>query len=358
MAKFIFIHLGLALPEYLIANIVRTKTLFPDVSITVISDFEIDAQVIDADVALHLYKRNDLTSSLFAGHTEDNDFWVRSLERIICLAEYIKFETSENQFIHIESDVLLLPNFPIDEISMIEEIVWTRYNDVKDVGSLIYVPNRQSASLLHEAIVETLLNNPGITDMTLLSILSNKLKVANTFSNHLIPRNPKYTGLWQIDDSNEKVKITSMGVFDPAQIGMWLTGMDPRNSFGITYIRKSTFISNGDSEIDPSALRYWLEKDKTLKAESLKGNSFPIWTLHVHSKNLKLFENHWYLELEKIIEHGNNGNLKSWDAKAAKKIIIDNYKKKTLLKYLSYIPVVARLKEVLKKCYNHFWREP
>lgn len=349
MIEIVFVHLGPVIPVHLAANIKRLQRIWPIIRITLILDHILESP---SGVNVYIYERNLETQKLFSKSREKDDFWTKSLERLVALAEYVLSQDSQNVILHVESDVLLLPNFPFTEISKIQHLTWNRYNDKKDVGALVLIPNRQLAAVFKEALVKTARDCPGVTDMTLLSILSNDHGIAKTFSSHLIPKNKSYFGVQQSENPAVVSEFKLKGVFDPAQIGMWLAGLDPRNNFGITKYRDNSFIDNGDSEIDPSGIRFTFNRNKNLFGDMGNETEVPIWSLHIHSKNLKLFEEEWADELEFLISKNKKKFRYHWNIRMTFTLLIENYHHKTLIQYLTHLPGIRKSKLWLMKCYN------
>jgi hypothetical protein len=345
MIEIVFVHLGPELPVYLAANIKRLQELWPTTRITLILDHELKPPQA---TNVYFYERNSEIKKLISRNNETDDFWIKSLERLFSLVGYALSRDSQNAILHVESDVLLMPNFPFTEMSRLHRLTWNRYNDKKDVGALVFIPNRQSAEVLKKAIVETLEKTPGITDMTLLSIVSNDLGLAQTFSNQLLPGNEFYLGTKQSLNPEVVSDFKLRGVFDPAQIGMWLAGLDPRNTFGFTRYQDKSFILNGDSEIDPSRIQFTIDQNKCLFGVMNNESEVPIWSLHIHSKNLKLFEEEWAEELSRLVSKCQNRFRFHWNIKMTFLLINENYHRKTLIRYLSHLPGLKRAKVVYK----------
>ena len=345
MIEIVFVHLGPELPVYLAANIERLQKMWPATRITLILDHELKPP---QGTNVHFYRRSSEIEKLFSRSNEADDFWAKSLERLFSLADYALSRDSQNAILHVESDVLLMPNFPFIEISKLTQLTWNRYNDKKDVGALVLIPNQHSAEVFKEAIVDTLKSNRGITDMTLLSIVSNELGIAQTFSIQLIPGNELYLGAKQSLNPEVVSDFTLRGVFDPAQIGMWIAGLDPRNTFGFTRYQDKSFIVNGDSEIDPSRIQFSMDQNKHLFGDMNNELKVPIWSLHIHSKNLKLFEDEWAEELSGLVSKSKNRFRFKWDVKMTLSLIVKNYHRKTLIRYLSHLPGLKRAKVVYK----------
>jgi hypothetical protein len=73
------------------------------------------------------------------------------------------------------------------------------------------------------------------------------------------------------------------GIFDPAQYGQWIGGIDPRNGPSVPF----TF-SNTATLVQPNKFEYRLGDDNRYYIKD-GGEEFPIYLLHIHSKKLDKF---------------------------------------------------------------------
>lgn len=330
MNEFIFVHLGKSIPKYLELNLKRTHNLFPNSRITLICDNS-DFRSNFANISL--YKQSESTKEVFSkSHLDGNfrsGFWVKSLERLIAVFEY-QIRNQVQKLIHIESDVLLMPNFPLDALGDLAIPTWTKYSDAKSVGAIVCIPTHRHAEQLLQSTLSLIARNTKITDMTLLHELSESVKVAETFSHDVLYSNTP------LHNSKEKTKRIDLreGFFDPAQIGMWLTGEDPRNHLGMYVIHSNELFELGDSKINPAELLYSIDSEHNLWAKNPSGTEFPIWSLHIHSKNKKLFREKDSSELIKFIQKSRDLNIeRSLNVWILCRLILENLKNRTLMAY-------------------------
>jgi hypothetical protein len=75
------------------------------------------------------------------------------------------------------------------------------------------------------------------------------------------------------------------GIFDGATIGQYLFGLDPRNSRGF----KTLGFSPPDHAIDAEKATYF-STGTSLFLESGNGAHVPVLSLHIHSKDLRMFK--------------------------------------------------------------------
>jgi hypothetical protein len=83
-------------------------------------------------------------------------------------------------------------------------------------------------------------------------------------------------------------------IFDPAMIGMHLFGEDPRNRFGKARIF-SSYTSHG---FNLNSWKFNLAGE-TLKLTDENLNSYEVASLHLHSKNVRVFKENWRSVIEK-----------------------------------------------------------
>lgn len=354
--KLIYVHLGGKLPEHLLLNAKRHQQMFPEIEVIVIVDsFENVKYLKYNQIASFFFESDTTTKRLIENSKLDynfrDGFWIYSLIRLFALAEYQIIENQPN-ILHIESDVLLLPNFPWKIFSTLKSIYWTRFNQDKDVAALVFIPSSDRAVKFKDSMMKALQQNPDLTDMSLLSKLSTDnpeyfriLPSLDTpmghLQNKLSPITPEAQRI-----IGEEMSLFG-GVFDPAAIGMWLTGQDPRNYFGTTKVHGRNIIDSGDSFTDPSNISYSLNESKELLG-GVDGDMFKIFNLHVHSKRLSLFGLNWNIHLARYIKK--SANPKEFNEKNLKlfiTLLLDNFHNKTLIRYLSNLPYIRTVKKAL-----------
>lgn len=345
----IFAHLGSTNPKHLWPNIQRTQTLFPRAEIHFIKDSNLRIpSKIKNIVTIHEYLRTPEIEKIRIAHLHDSSFrqgfWWLSLERIIAVGQ-AHLATGRQHAIHLESDVMLMPNFPWVSLSD-SQIHWCRYNEARDVAAIMSLPSQVHTEWLMKEIIQRIGLNSAHTDMTLLSEISQ----SNEQMVQILPS----LGTTDIDvrNLNNSSKLleslaldnplVSRGIFDGAAIGMWLCGQDPRNHYGVTRYRSQNIIVSGDSFVDPSRFSFSYNPQDGLRM--VKGNSYlEIWNLHVHSKNQRLLSNDWEAELQRIL--GMKNKDREFDLKILLSLLLSNLRQRTFLRFcLSFPPIYSRLK--------------
>ena len=338
--EIVFVHLGEEIPEYLQRNCLQTQKNFPDTKVTLITNAKINSSTSYNTVNYRRTNRTELVLSQIQLDIRFRDsFWVKTLERLLAVLEY-QIDNQVSKLIHVESDVLIFPNLPLKAIQNLRKATWTRYSETKCVGAFIYLPAPYIADLLLQESHKYILEYKDLTDMTLLNKLSENKNLVDTFSHHLLTGGDDGNSI-QVDLNDEVYS----GFFDPAQIGMWLTGEDPRNHLGITTLHLNELFTSGDSPINPTALSYFLNENNELFAVNSDGVVFPIWTLHIHSKNVKLFSSNNQLELARLVCKAKDHRIiRYWSPILFSKLVIENIKRGTFLAYtkqtVKYIKVL------------------
>ena len=284
MTEIVFVHLGHAPAPHLWLNIRSIKRNFSLAKITVVVSSGRHLRHLEKlDVNTFMYsctaQDENLLSNLKHNAAFRKGFWRYSLERILALEALHTTRTSIDSILHLESDVLLLPDFPIGQFENISELTWCKFNATHDVSAVLFSPNLQTTAWLANAIREEIRENASLTDMTVLSLIQGKN-----------PDKINYFPSLSISES----KIFD-GVFDGAAIGMWLTGRDPRNSYGLI----QRHVLHPDAQDDPSKYKYVVRP--TGKLFATKGlESTQVYNLHIHSKNKFLFGrfSSFFLKLE------------------------------------------------------------
>jgi hypothetical protein len=302
----VLVHLGNAPASHLWLNIKRTQRMFPELPITLIySDESFLNHRNVSGLLLYKYQiRSDATSPL--GRLSHNiefrkGFWRYSIERIYALADWHNNNPLE-VLIHLESDILLLSNFPFQEISKKEKLAWCRFNQTHDVASIFFSPRADETKWLAEELDIVLEKNNELTDMTSLRVIHQSYPTRISYIN------------------GEESDTCEAGYFDAAPFGMWLTGRDPRNYFG--FVRR--FMALPESDISPEKYRFSFHKGGRISITDASKVTRYLFNLHVHSKSSLLFGKFWQIHLAFLVATSRIGFPKTvFSPKAFIKIVID-----------------------------------
>lgn len=351
--RVVFVQLGSEKVPHLWLNIERVLEQFPDVEINLVVDSQVKVPINTSNsIKTFLYtpkiQEQVLLNGIFKSSSFRNGFWKYTFERLLALTEF-HIQNSEGSILHIESDLLLMPNFPFKSFEQIDTLAWMKVDEQRDTAALLYSPNKEESTWLSKTIICILESGESVTDMTILRQIadSNPHKVIGlpTFTNGMESfRNENAREILDIP----KNTFPKLGIFDPAAIGMWLTGIDPRNNYGTTIYFDTQGILRGGTYLDPSKFRYQFTENELLGVFGT--NRIPIWCLHVHSKNLDLFSEAWKTKLQDLIFLSKNGEiLYRRSAMGLFRLIISNLKQGTLLSYLLNTPKALFVRKVLLK---------
>jgi hypothetical protein len=279
----VFVHLGNAKARHLRPNIERTKRLFPEVPITLIySEPEFIRNYNNLGIDFHHYREvseeNHVLTNLSHNSKFRNNFWRYSIERIYALEQWHS-ENPSAKVIHLESDILLMPNFPFFEFNSINVLGWCSFNDTHDVASIMYSPNYVETKWLIEELNQTLIKDPSLTDMTGLRCLKMSFPERALYLN-----------------SEAGSRILG-GLLDAAPFGMYLCGRDPRNYSGFT----RRFMNLPESQLDPGQYVFSFDNKKNLMVKSPQALTSKLFNLHVHSKQKSIFGNRWRFSLKLLV---------------------------------------------------------
>ena len=305
MMHLLYVHLGLAECSHLLSSIERTHTLFPQYQLHLVVSPGFKISEFPSYLEIHTYVASEETEEIFKEFAHDTHFrqgfWRFSLERILAI-KVVHDTFPGDSILHIESDVLLMPNFPFTEISLSNNLMWNAYNSDHDVSALLFSPNSNSTENLILRIKLKLIVNPNLTDMTVLNEIwrNSELQVMHFSSIH--PSLPEMINPKAEEYAGSEISSGYGGIFDGAAIGMWLFGHDPKNNYGKSIIHSNLVIESGNSYVDPSSVNYELDASGNLFAISKETNrKVPIWNLHIHSKNKKVLGVNWLPETRNFI---------------------------------------------------------
>jgi hypothetical protein len=294
------VHLGPARAPWVFSNIDRHVNLFPKIPLVFISDHEPHLKkAARFGVETYLYQPTQATDEIFSTTSHDNsfrhDFWRTSIERLIAIQQY-QVNAIEEKMLHIESDVMLMPNFPWEKINLFNKLAWLSANSSSDCAALLYTPSIEAMNWLIEKLKVEITLHADTTDMTLLYAIRKKFPGAvNLFpsSSHSIADD-----LLRNDQERffENTNLTSYfgGIFDALTMGMWLTGQNPRNQGGKVIRYEKYFTIDNDLNSDTFTFDEGYLSIGTQPRET-------VFNLHVHSKNPRLLSPRWRSELSKLI---------------------------------------------------------
>lgn len=199
-----------------------------------------------------------------------NGFWRYTTERLFALEDFC-ISQNITEFFHLENDNMVYFNA--------EELI-SKFRSTVNGLSCPALPTKAIMGIVYcnDIVYLSKLTSYFLT----CGIHDNEMIIATTFFNqNLITYLPSIP--FESNAFFSKNADIFEGIFDPAQYGQWLGGVDPRNesSAPFTY-------SNPEAEIMPHTFQYSKKEIKGLLRWYIENT--PIYTLHIHSKNLKDFE--------------------------------------------------------------------
>lgn len=310
LLEIVLVYLGKQrMPEYVFANLNYLKNSFPDREVVLISD---NVKTIDS------FRNSPIKTFLCSDYLETSPdaylneipdlqfrggFWFYTIARFFALEQYLKMKP-DIPILHVESDVLLLRNFPFEKFNSLSGLAFPAVNLNYAAASTLYISDYAAASALCEFSRQEAYINPKITDMDILgsSLLPERVPVTylptafggeNHFQDWVPPNGRKLltTGI-------EKFH----GIFDAMTWGQYLTGEDPRNNYG----KKRIYgVQNHHSVAVDSYETKFLNGAIVVSCEC---GSFPLYSIHIHSKELQLFKE---VERQILLERRVNESKKS-----------------------------------------------
>ena len=135
------------------------------------------------------------------------------------------------------------------------------------------------------------------------------------------------------------------GIFDPAPIGMWLTGIDPRNNFGVTNYFASKKLSLLGMIQSPYAYPLYFVNNKSLIFKN-GSKVLQVYNLHIHSKSSKIFSNSWKSEIRRLAKLSlKNQPYNEFSIRILIELLVSNYSKKSLTQYLYNSPLIINIRK-------------
>lgn len=292
--EIVLAYSGSKTPKYLEANLRYLKYTFPEQEITLLIDQpSIPTNLESYAKCLVVESDNSFLHSLFQNLEHDakfwDGFWFRTIQRFFLLDAYLMKNPSKS-ILHIESDVLLLPNFPFDSFSDLDcDLAFPVLNENQGVASVMYIKNRDSIRKFLEFSVDYSLKDPYATDMTFLSHyarFSRKVAILPSIPPGL---NPVPHGVTHYQKSLFSKESNFKGIFDGATLGQYLFGVDPRNNLG----NRKLFLSFPHHFLNPNELNFQFHTScgrTSITVGTSSGPQVPVYCLHIHSKDLRAFE--------------------------------------------------------------------
>lgn len=353
----VFVHLGQATANHIEPNLKLISANYPNYRTHLIvsenTNIFLDSK---SDVSIFIYKPKLEIEHLLKRNFQDtsfrNGFWRYSFERFFALSSFHQANPL-TKIIHLESDIFLFPNCPLDKFLELPTMSWLNVDEKKDVASIIYMPSLEQTAEFERRLISHLEKELKTTDMLALRSLRNSFPEDYNLLPSMSPGFPELQNM-MLENDHESRHLDQMcrynilfgGVFDPAPYGMWLTGIDPRNNYGKTNLFDTSTILNAKFYIDPSKYQF---NYNGLEGLTLTTNSqkLRIWNLHIHSKSLKIFNDSWESEIQRLVELSQRETvIQEFDIRIFLSLIRSNFLEGSLLPYVYYSPVGVIVRKV------------
>lgn len=333
-----FVHLGNNAPTHLWLNINRVAAMFPEIEVTLVGDSESTAETASKQgISYETYSSSpseqDFLEQIKNQHDMDfrDGFWRYSLQRLFAAARFA--EKHEDGTLHIESDILIMPDFPFSIFEkVLPKVSWQKFNESHDVASLLWFPNGNSAFAFAEQITQMEAPSHNATDMTVLNILASD----NPGEYGVIPsagQSAQLNSKIEIDEEDLINVNLFGGYFDAAAFGMWIFGQDPKNNYGFAL----RYQKLPHSKVQAAGTDFYLSNEGNCW-DSL-GNK--VFSFHIHSKDKKVFSIENY---DRLFFYFNSAlslrNKYIFDYAALKELVKDYRKRRMLLHLIYNMPVL------------------
>jgi hypothetical protein len=291
--KIAYVYLGESeIPRYVLENLTNTQSKFPQEEFVFISDNPKSISIVEK-LGIEAWRcsnqatlNSEALNSMSHPMEFRSGFWFNTLARFFALEEFME-SSGESELLQIEADVWLSPNFPFSKFENFTiELAYPMESVARGAASVLYIGSIQAIKDFNNYCKLELRSSPDATDMTLLgSYCENHpdrvfVLPSGKNSTYFKDFTPNY-----ISTEGSSHASYFGGVFDALTYGMHLFGVDAKNNRGILKLF-------GDVPIHVVGIR---TLDFQLIDHELyvsKGSELtPIFNLHIHSKNLKVFRN-------------------------------------------------------------------
>jgi len=286
--EIVFVHYGTKLPRHLVLNISRTSQLFPSAKIVLLTDQKYVKGLKNCEVIDVLCEIEIEQTSNALNHPRDfrSGFWITTFLRLIAISKYVI--ERQNSILHVESDVILAPDFPFEKFKKLSSpIAFPIVGPGLSVASVLYIESSSAAEDLYCYLLALVARNSKTTDMKALDDFRNSNPRSVSLLPLATPSSEYYLDLLGQKDLREMENNFGIfnGAFDGIDIGFYLFGEDPRNNQGFRLIRKL----DSSSYLKLNLLNFNYDKNRQFVNIQAGDKEIPLFSLHIHSKDLRAF---------------------------------------------------------------------
>jgi hypothetical protein len=307
--EIVLVYIGERVPNYVFLNLVLLQKTFPHTQVVFLSDYAKNveaAEKLGASTMLvpspekswKVKPRNfNLDTNFRSG------FWYKTFARFHSLAYYAKTKPLD-PFLHVESDVLLLPNFPIRKFALINEpLAFPLSATESAAASTLFVKNYLGfLEFLNFAELEVY-KNPTATDMSVLASFANCYPEKVLILPTALDTELSFThGTPAIDHYRFHSNLDLFeGIFDANTWGQFLTGQDERNFYGIRKVYHTIL----NHAVEPKKFRFSYDGKLHVSLDNRKSS---LYSLHIHSKDKRFFgEKSTEAAVQSAVTHSDRG---------------------------------------------------
>lgn len=299
----LLVHLKTKPPRHLIRNLQYLRESFPQLGITLASDLDRRDLALPSGVDYFHVPQGGTVSKLLSASSLSGrfreGFWPLTLARLGALEDW-HLEHPGRSLLHLESDMLLMEYAPVETISKLETLTWLTCSPDADLAGFVFSPDSDSTSLLLKEAIAELERDPLVNDMEIM------YRVRKRLVDQVVTL-PGLDYLYTLGAGTSPSPGEIEGIFDSLSIGMWLAGEDPRNFFGLVrYLNRNpenAFLAR------PVDFHFFLDGGVLFVAYGEK--SWPVYSLHVHSKDLSLFSKESReAKLSRVIRRQSDGEFR------------------------------------------------
>lgn len=283
---FVFVHLGSAPCRWLIPNILDHSLRFEEETVLLADDPDLIrvARRNGVNVVPIAVAETELTD--YQSREFRSKFWTHTTTRFLAIAQYQL--SIEQPILHVESDVVLMDDLQTQLIlENAGSVAFSQIAPAIGVGALVFFRNAHDSQWLSNALMGHGTLSSSNNDMHRLG----RLAESNEQIVSLLPSASSHrSSLFRSRIPNEfRMKASANfslfgGIFDGATIGQYLFGLDPRNHRGARILG----FSPPDHAIDANRAVYFTD-GASLLALSQGDTAVPILSLHIHSKDIRMF---------------------------------------------------------------------
>ena len=294
----VFVYLGTTVPKYVTSNMRQVANRFPKYDLVFIGDDSKSCKKV-SDLGFKTWQSPDPESawelnrySLSHNPNFRDGFWFKTLARFFALNEFLK-TSPKNSCLLIESDVWVSPTFPMDKFENADfEIAYPLTTAKQGVASTMFVKSQLEMQHFLGFATAEVRRNPNSSDVTILAEYNKNFPERVL----VLPSGPTnklaYNHGFQDLEPYLMSKQTPFQnqIFDGSTWGQFLTGEDPRNSWGFRLI----YHVQQHHAVNPSFFNFKHAQEKLIASN--QGVEYVINSLHVHSKDTRVFLNEGFVE--------------------------------------------------------------